>query len=66
MYIVLNGEEIETGEGLSIAELLQQLGHDHQALAVAVNGEFLPKQRWEEHLLQAGESVELIAPMQGG
>jgi sulfur carrier protein len=34
--------------------------------AAAVNLEFVPKTRHAEHLLQAGDHIELIAPITGG
>ena len=68
MQVVLNGKniEIEAITGTSMVELLKQCGYDQNSIAIAVNGEFLPRHKWQEHLVQSNESIELIAPMQGG
>ena len=66
MLIVLNDEEIEYNGEASILELLQHLGYDRYSVAIAIDGEFLPKHKWAKRVLQPGQSIEFIAPMQGG
>ncbi len=66
MLIVLNDKEIEYNGEASILELLRHMGYDRNSIAIAIDGEFLPKHKWAQHVLQTGQSIELIAPMQGG
>ena len=63
----LNGKA-ETVEAATVAELLVALGADLQrrGLAVAINGEVVPRRTWAERLLIAADDVEVVRPLQGG
>lgn len=52
----------------TIAQLLDAKGVDpaRRGIAVAVNGAVVPRARWPEHALSAGDSVEIIQARQGG
>ena len=65
--IYLNGEPRET-DGATIAELLTQLGVDPQArgVAVAVDGEVIPRGEWPQRRVTHGQRVEALSAMQGG
>jgi sulfur carrier protein len=65
--IVLNGEPHER-DGATIAELLADLGVEDRArgVAVAVNGEIVPRALWPRHHVGAGDRVEALTAMQGG
>jgi sulfur carrier protein len=65
--IVLNGEPHER-DGATIAELLADLGVEERArgVAVAVNGEIVPRALWPRHRVGAGDRVEALTAMQGG
>ncbi len=64
MNISLNGESAEF-HGQTVADLIA--AHTpQQPFAVAVNTEFVPKGRYAEHLLQAGDQVDIVRPIVGG
>jgi len=67
LAIRLNGKP-ETVEAATVAELLAALGVDPQrrGLAVAVNGDVVPRRSWTERLLSANDDVEVVRPLQGG
>ena len=65
MKLIVNGEPVET-ERLVLAELLDQLGFGSTVVATAVNGSFVPVSRRSETGLKDGDTVEVLAPMQGG
>lgn len=52
----------------TVAALLDAKGVDpaRRGIAVAVNGAVVPRARWAEHSLAAGDSVEIIQARQGG
>jgi len=52
--------------GLTVAELLRQQGLDGAALATAVNGHFVPRERREHHPLHAGDQVLTFQAIVGG
>ncbi len=65
MQILINNQPTDMPEGTSIAQVLAQL-QPRPPFAVAVNTQFVPKGRYEQQLLQAGDKVEVIAPVTGG
>ncbi|MDR6294212.1 MULTISPECIES: sulfur carrier protein ThiS [Inquilinus] len=67
MNVVVNGE-VEAVIGISILDLLLAKGIDPAArgTAVALNDAVLPRARWPERQLAAGDRVEIVRPFQGG
>jgi sulfur carrier protein len=65
--IYVNGEPRE-GAGATIAELLADLGVEvrGRGVAVAVDGEVVPRGEWSERRINEGERVEALSAMQGG
>jgi sulfur carrier protein len=65
MRVTVNGEnrEIEAG---SVAALLSELDYEGTHFAIALNYDVVPKSRWAETLLNAGDEIEIITPRQGG
>lgn len=66
--IVLNGREVDGFDGRTVRELLGQLGvePDARGVAVAVDGEVVPRTEWEARAVAAGARVEALTAMQGG
>jgi len=52
----------------SLSELVRQVGHDpdRPGIAVAVNGEVIPRALWPLHSLEPGDEVEIVGAVQGG
>jgi len=63
--VLVNGECTKTGAA-SLAELVAQLGHGQEAVATALNGDFVPRQARASTPLRPGDKVEIVAPRQGG
>jgi sulfur carrier protein len=65
--IFVNGEPRERA-GATIAQLLSELGVEARArgVAVAVDGEVIPRAEWDERRVNEGQRVEALAAMQGG
>lgn len=66
--ITLNGERAEVPGGATVASVLAELGlrPDERGVAVAVDGEVIPRARWETFTLEAEARVEVLTAMQGG
>ena len=65
--IVLNGQERDLAAqtlGAALAEL--DVDGDARGVAVAVDGEVIPRARWQELELAEGARVEVLTAMQGG
>ncbi|WP_062222081.1 sulfur carrier protein ThiS [Aureimonas sp. D3] len=65
MILHLNGNPCEVEAG-SLDALLRELGVEPEAVATALNGEFVPRGERADTPLAAGDKVELLSPMQGG
>ena len=65
--IRINGAERTLTAG-NVARLLEQLGYgsDRRGIAVAVNGQVVPRSAWGEQRLQTGDEVEIVGAVQGG
>jgi sulfur carrier protein len=65
--IFVNGEPRERA-GATVADLLADLGVETSArgVAVAVDGEVIPRAEWDERRVNEGERVEALSAMQGG
>lgn len=67
MIITVNGDATEVPEGTSLEGLLVRSGHEvKRGLAIACNGEVVPRGRWAEQRVVAGDVVEVLAATQGG
>ena len=66
MQYVLNGESHETPGPLSVHDLLGRFDLRRQRVAVAINGEVVPKSRFAEASIREGDKVEVIHAVGGG
>jgi sulfur carrier protein len=64
--IRVNGAEQPPAE--NVARLLEQLGigADARGVAVAVDGEVVPRSQWAARPLEDGAHVEVVGAIQGG
>ena len=66
--IVLNGQPSDLSAGATVAEVLARLDLqlDARGVAVAVDGEVVPRAAWDAFALPEGARVEVLTAMQGG
>jgi sulfur carrier protein len=66
--ILLNGERSDVRAGESVAAVLGRLGLDVDArgVAVAVDGEVVPRASWQSFTVGEDACVEVLTAMQGG
>jgi len=64
--IHLNGEPREVPDGLSVASLLEWLKFPADRVAVERNREIVPRSRWGETPLAAGDRLEVVHFVGGG
>jgi thiazole synthase len=68
MRIELNGEPCELAAEATLADAVRRSGVESEArgVAVALDGEVVPRAEWEATPLVDGRSVEVLAAIQGG
>lgn len=66
MRIVLNGEDREVGEGVTVTELLRELGLEGVLVAVERNEEIVPRATHATTHLAEGDAVEVVHFVGGG
>ena len=66
MRIVLNGEEQQHDEGLSLAGLVERLGMKPDRVAVELNREIVPRELWPQTVLRDGDRLEIVHFVGGG
>jgi sulfur carrier protein len=66
MKIVVNGEEKEVREGITVAELLKELGILEKTMATAIDMQVVKKQEWDKRVIKKSEKVEFLHFVGGG
>jgi sulfur carrier protein len=66
MQLRVNGKELEVPEGITVAGLLARIRAEERPVAVAVNGDVVPRAGHEQHRLRRGDVVEVIEAVAGG
>jgi len=66
MEIILNGHPQQVASEVTLSALLQSLDYTADKIAVAVDGDFVSRSQYQTFIVQAGQSIEVVAPMQGG
>jgi sulfur carrier protein len=66
--VVLNGDVCELRDGARLPEAIAQSGAptDRRGVAVAVDGEVIPRGQWDLTRLADGARVEVLQAVQGG
>jgi thiazole synthase len=68
MNVEVNGEAVVLAPGATVAAAIDAAGagSDRRGLAVAVDGEVVPRSEWTDTELREGQSIEVLAAIQGG
>jgi sulfur carrier protein len=64
--VQVNGQTRHCPAPLAVPEALEQLGFDPRLVALEYNGEILPRERWSQTWLQAGDRLEVVTIVGGG
>jgi sulfur carrier protein len=66
MLVVVNGTERELADDATVADVLAVLGAPDRGVAVALDGEVVPRASWSDTVLPEGGAVEVLTAVQGG
>jgi sulfur carrier protein len=66
VQVWINGEQRELADGARVPDALAALGAPGNGVAVAVDGEVVPRADWPSVALTDGARVEVLTAVQGG
>jgi sulfur carrier protein len=64
--IIVNGTRTTIPNGLNINETIKALEYKGKGFAVALNGTFIALTTYETIIVKDNDSIEILAPVQGG
>ena len=62
----INGESRDFADGITLAALIAQLGSKSDRVAVELNLEIVPRDKWQDTSLRNGDSLEIVHFVGGG
>jgi sulfur carrier protein len=66
MKIALNGADREIDSATTLVQLLEGAGYGQRRIAVEINREIVPRSRYADRVLSAGDQVEIVHAIGGG
>ena len=66
MNLIINGEDRQFDSALTISSLLEHLGMKPDRVAVELNRELAPRERWSGTQLSGGDQLEIVHFVGGG
>lgn len=64
--ISLNNEPKKIAAQTLLSDALAQWGFGEIKIAVAINGEFVPRSTYSDRQLQEGDQIDIVKPVGGG
>ena len=62
----LNGEKIEFREGITVSELVAEMGFSEAMVAVELNLDILPRDSFSSTVLKENDCIEIVRFVGGG
>jgi len=66
VIVAVNGEQVELEAGATVETVLKQLAVRTTGVAVALNGDVVPRSAWSQTPLGSDDRVEVLSAAQGG
>lgn len=64
--LLVNGRPAQVAEGATVADLVRDTAAETRRVAVARNGEVVPRSAWADTRLAGGDAVEVLTATAGG
>jgi len=64
--VSVNGETKQLQDGLNVSQMIEALDYKVKGFAVAINTTFVPIAKYEETMIEEGDKIDILAPVQGG
>lgn len=66
MIIINKRDKVDWWEGMNVRDLLTKMGYTYSLITVTVNGELVPKENYEDHIVPDGADVTVFHLAHGG
>lgn len=66
MRVRVNGDVLDLDRPVTVGELVDGSVTDRRGVAVAVDGEIVPRSRWDDVTITEGAHIEIVGAVQGG
>jgi thiazole synthase len=66
MDLIINGKPEQLPDGITAAQLIEQLGLADQRLAMEVNREIVPRSAFPRYTFKSGDQIEIVRAIGGG
>ncbi|NRA20665.1 MAG: sulfur carrier protein ThiS [Oceanospirillaceae bacterium] len=64
--LTVNNHPLSVENDCNLSQLIIVAGYAEQTIAVAINGEFIPKAQYSHTDLATGDCVDIVKPIGGG
>lgn len=64
--IIVNGIRTELSSEMNVKEIIKELKYKQKGFALALNGTFIAISTYETTIIHDNDSIEILAPVQGG
>ena len=66
IMVTVNGQPADVAAGWTVGDLVRDRADVRRKVAVARNGEVVPRSEWDTTRLSTGDTLEVLAPVAGG
>ena len=66
MKLIVNGEELEFRNDITLLEVIKELKIEDKVMAAAINLEVVKKDNWDKTKLKQNDKIELLQFVGGG
>lgn len=66
MELTVNGEPAQVEDGTTVADLVAARAEEHRRVAVARNGDVVPRSAWGATVLEPQDALEVLVATAGG
>ncbi len=64
--VIVNGVRTEVSNEMNVKEVIKELKYRKKGFALALNGTFVALATYETTIIRDNDSIEILAPVQGG
>jgi len=64
--VIVNGKRTELSSVMNVHDVIKELQYTQKGFALALNGTFVSIATYDNTMIQDNDSIEILAPVQGG